>query len=403
MAAIFKASLVAFATLASCTDASKLLGFENKRHIIPNSYIVALKEGLQERDFETHMAWVSDVHSANVALAGGASTSGVKHTFKINGWKGYSGSFDENTLHELITNENCPPGRLYRAGSHVTHSIFGSRNAPSWGLGRVSHRQGNSRDYVYDSTAGEGVTVYSIDTGIDIKHPDFEGRASWGINTVDDIDEDGHGHGTHTSSTIVGKTYGVAKKAKIIAAKVYDARGRGPDSATLKAIEWAVDHAQKNNHTGKAAMNLSLVTDSPRAVNAVCTKAVEAGIFLAVAAGNDNRAVTNESPASADKVCTVSATRLGDQKAGFSNYGRLVALYAPGQSITAAFPNGRTGTISGTSMAAPHVCGVGATIMALEGVTPQKLCDRLKQLAHPSVRNPGPNTTNKLLYNGSGQ
>lgn len=162
------------------------------------------------------------------------------------------------------------------------------RNAPSWGLGRVSHKQSGIRDYVYDKAAGEGITVYSIDTGIDITHPDFEGRAFWGINTVDNINKDGHGHGTHTSSTIVGKTYGVAKKAKIYAAKVYDSQGRGPDSATLKAIEWAVDHAQRNNHTGKAAMNLSLVTDSPRAVNAICTKAVEAGIFVAVAAGNSN-------------------------------------------------------------------------------------------------------------------
>ncbi|EEP79731.1 conserved hypothetical protein [Uncinocarpus reesii 1704] len=405
-AILFRASAVAFAALIACTDASKLLGFENKRNIIPNSYIVALKEDVPEHDFDAHMAWVSNVHSASVAAAGSASTSGVKFTFKINGWKGYSGSFDDNTLNELLANENVDyiePDRLSRIASVESQALVTQRNAPTWGLGRISHKQRGSRDYVYDDSAGEGVVVYSIDTGIDITHPDFEGRAFWGINTVDNIDRDGHGHGTHTSSTIAGKTYGVAKKAKIFAAKVYDSRGIGPDSATLKAIEWAIDHAQKNNHTGKAAMNLSLVTDSPRAVNAVCTRAVEAGIFVAVAAGNDNRAVTNESPASADKVCTAGATAESDSKASFSNYGRLVALYAPGQSIRAAVPGNRSGIKSGTSMAAPHVCGVGAALMSLENIRPQDVCNRLKALAHPSVRNPGPNTTNKLLYNNSGR
>ncbi|KAI1912626.1 hypothetical protein LOZ65_005966 [Ophidiomyces ophidiicola] len=407
MASILRISTIALAALASCIDASKLLGFDNKRNMIPNSYIVAMKQDMPMREFESHMAWVSNVHSANVARAEGASTTGVKFTFKINGWKGYSGTFDENTLHELMTNENVDyiePDRWSRIASVSSQkALVTQKSAPSWGLGRISHMNSGSRDYVYDESAGEGVVVYSIDTGVDIKHRDFEGRAYWGINTVDNDNTDGHGHGTHTSSTIIGKTYGVAKKAKLYAAKVYDSRGVGPDSATLKAIEWAVNHAQKNNHTGKAAMNLSLVTDSPKAANAICTKAVEAGIFVSVSAGNDNKAVTTESPASAEKVCTVGATALGDRRAGFSNYGRIVAIFAPGQDITAAMPNGRSGTISGTSMAAPHVCGVGALLMALEGVEPQKVCDRLKELSRPSVTNPGANTTNRLLYNGSGK
>ncbi|KAK2741926.1 hypothetical protein FQN57_005485 [Myotisia sp. PD_48] len=369
-----KAAVAGIAVLVSLTDAAELLGFTGKKNIIPNAYIVVMKEDLSEADFTSHMSWVANVHSANAAASGVAGIDGVKFVYNVDNFKGYSGKFDDNTLNELVMNENVlyiEPDRLSKIAAVKRDNLaWVTQKNAVWGLGRISHKTGSSRDYIYDDTAAEGIMIYSIDTGVDIKHPDFEGRAAWGINTVDRDDTDGHGHGTHTSSTIMGKTYGVAKKAKLLAAKVYDARGVGPDSATIKAIDWAVNHAKQNNHTGKAAMNLSLVSDGPRALNAVSTKAVEAGIFLAAAAGNDGRTVTTESPASADKVCTVGATSQGDGKASFSNYGRFLALFAPGDGIMAAIPNGRYTSYSGTSMASPHVCGVGAALMVQEGIAP---------------------------------
>lgn len=161
------------------------------------------------------------------------------------------------------------------------------RDAPSYGLGRISHIRRGNNNYIFDESAGQGITIYGVDTGIDITHPDFEGRAVWGSNQIDNVDRDENGHGTHTAGTFAGTTFGVAKRANIVAVKVLDAQGGGSASGIIAGINWCVNHARQNNILGRAVMNLSLGGSGTRSFNQVATNAANAGIFLAVAAGND--------------------------------------------------------------------------------------------------------------------
>lgn len=198
------------------------------------------------------------------------------------------------------------------------------RNPPSWGLSRISSKSSNSTNYVYDSTAGDGVVVYSVDTGVDIKHPDFEGRAEWGTNTIDNDDTDGAGHGTHTSSTMVGKDFGVAKKASLVAVKVLGADGSGSTSKVLAGMEWAVKDAKSRGITGKkAVMNMSLGGPYSQAMNDGAANVIRSGVFLAVAAGNESNDASNVSPASLKEACTVAASTMADGNAPFSNFGSV--------------------------------------------------------------------------------
>lgn len=196
-------------------------------------------------------------------------------------------------------------------------------NAPSWGLARLSSFWPGATDYVYDSSAGEGIVIYGVDTGIDVSHPDFEGRATWGSNQIDDDDRDVHGHGTHTASTAAGVSFGVAKKATLIGVKVLDNEGFGTDASVIAGIDWAVNHATENGSLGKSVVNLSLGGGLSQALNEAATNAVDAGVMLAVAAGNDGDDAANYSPASADRVCTIGASTIDDEAAVFSNYGAL--------------------------------------------------------------------------------
>lgn len=164
----------------------------------------------------------------------------------------------------------------------------GVQRSSPWGLARLSARKAGGSDYFYDDSLGKGITIYGVDTGIDIYHPDFQGRAIWGTNTVDNQNWDGNGHGTHTAGTFAGSTYGVAKKANIVSVKVLNAQGSGSNSAIIEGINWAVNHAQQNRLINRAVMNLSLGGAFSQAVNDAAEKAVRAGIFLSVAAGNDN-------------------------------------------------------------------------------------------------------------------
>jgi len=285
-------------------------------------------------------------------------------------------------------------------------SIFDHAPAASWGLDRVSRRDlPLNGTYSFIPSAGEGVDVYVVDTGINVAHEDFEGRAVWGYTAPrGDQDVDGNGHGTHVASTIAGKKYGIAKKANVIAVKVLRSSGYGSMADVLKGIEWAAaEHVRKNDERKtKSIGNMSLGGGRSRTLDKVVNKAIEKGVLFAVAAGNDNRDACDYSPARADKAVTVGATDRNDKRSYFSNWGECVDIFAPGSMITGAWIGSKTAekTISGTSMASPHVAGVLALLAGEhEDMTPSELKKHLLALATPDkvsdVREGSPNL---LLY-----
>lgn len=265
---------------------------------------------------------------------------------------------------------------------HVLEDPVTQNNAP-WGLARVSHRDslsfGTFNKYLYAANGGEGVDVYVIDTGTNTEHVDFEGRAHWGMTIPNgDDDVDGNGHGTHCSGTVAGKKYGVAKKANVYAVKVLRSNGSGTMSDVVKGVEWAASaHAQKvaaarKGNTKKgwkgSAANMSLGGGKSVTLDLAVNAAVDAGIHFAVAAGNDNADSCNYSPAAAEKAVTVGASTLADERAYFSNYGKCNDIFAPGLNILSTWIGSKyaVNTISGTSMASPHVAGLLAYFLSLQ-------------------------------------
>lgn len=302
------------------------------------------------------------------------------------------------------------------------------KNAP-WGLARISHRErltfGTFSKYLYSTDGGEGVDVYVIDTGTNIEHVDFEGRANWGktIPTNDD-DLDGNGHGTHCSGTIAGHKYGVAKKANIYAVKVLGSNGSGTMSDVVKGVEWAVtrhleqvkaakDGSGKKGFKGSAA-NMSLGGGKSVALNLAVNAAVDAGIHFAVAAGNDNRNSCNYSPAAAEKAVTVGASTLADERAYFSNFGKCNDIFAPGLNILSAWTGSKyaTNIISGTSMASPHIAGLLAYFLSLQPdqdsaysvaeITPKHLKNTLISVGTAGTLKDIPDDTNNVSRSSSG-
>ena len=281
------------------------------------------------------------------------------------------------------------------------------KNAP-WGLARISHRDslsfGNFNKYLYSEDGGEGVDVYVIDTGTNTEHVDFEGRAQWGETIPSgDPDQDGNGHGTHCSGTIGGKKFGVAKKASIYAVKVLRSNGSGTMSDVVKGVEWAAKSHLQNveaakNGKGKkgfkgSAANMSLGGSKSSALDQAVNAAVELGLHFAVAAGNDNADSCNYSPAAAENAVTVGASTLADERAYFSNYGKCNDIFAPGLNILSTWIGSKyaTNTISGTSMASPHIAGLLAYFLSLQPskdsafavaeITPKKLKENLIAVA----------------------
>lgn len=217
---------------------------------------------------------------------------------------------------------------------------------------------------------------------------------------------DGNGHGTHCAGTAAGVTYGVAKRASIIGVKVLGADGSGSNSGVLAGIDWAVNNAKQNGRVAKSVISMSLGGRFSQATNDAVAQAVSAGVFVTVAAGNNNANAADYSPASERSACTVGATDANDARASFSNFGDVLDIFAPGVAIKSAWirSNTDTNTISGTSMATPHVAGLAAYLIALEGSrTPANLCSRLQSLATKNViTNAGTGSPNNLAYNGNG-
>lgn len=279
------------------------------------------------------------------------------------------------------------------------HTTATQDNPPSWGLDRVDQEDtaGDSK-YTYPDQAGEGVTAYVIDTGVRITHQDFEGRASHGYDAVDDDDtaDDGNGHGTHVAATVAGAAHGVAKKADIVAVRVLDDNGSGTTEQVIAGIDWVTE-----NHEGPSVANMSLGGAADPALDAAVQKAIASGVTFAVAAGNESADAGQGSPARVPEALTVASSTKDDAQSDFSNFGTAVDLYAPGSEITSAWNDSDEGTrtISGTSMASPHVAGAAAVYLAGHpDADPAAVASALTDGATAdTITNPGTGTPNKLL------
>ncbi|MFD5711698.1 S8 family peptidase [Streptomyces pharetrae] len=271
-------------------------------------------------------------------------------------------------------------------------------NAP-WGLDRIDQTSlPLSGTYTYPDSAGTGVTAYVIDTGVRITHSQLTGRAVNGYDAVDGdtTAQDGNGHGTHVATTIAGSTYGVAKKAKIVAVRVLNNSGSGTTAGVIAGIDWVT-----KNHSGPSVANMSLGGGVSTTLDTAVRNSIASGVTYAVAAGNSNANASSFSPARVAEAITVGATTSTDARASYSNYGSALDIFAPGSSITAGWHTSdtATNTISGTSMATPHVAGAAAVYLAGHpSATPAQVASALTAGATTGkVTSPGSGSPNRLL------
>ena len=272
---------------------------------------------------------------------------------------------------------------------------------PSWGLDRIDQRALSLNNSFTASAYGAGVDVYVVDTGVSTTHTDFSGRLRSGFSAINDGrgSNDCNGHGTHVAGTAAGTTYGVAKAASIIPVRVLDCAGSGSNTGVIAGLDWII----ANHSAGVAAVaNMSLGGGASLALDTAVQNAINDGVVMAVAAGNSNANACNYSPARAANAITVGATDRTDVRASYSNFGSCLDIFAPGTSITSAWINSSTAinTISGTSMASPHVAGVAAVLMGLNPTSnPSDITAMLLTNATQNVvLSAGTGSPNLLLY-----
>lgn len=250
----------------------------------------------------------------------------------------------------------------------------------SWGLSRISQReQVYSLDtYIYPKSAGAGVSVYVLDTGVEANHPDLSGKVAQGINVIGrDLDpSDDNGHGTHCAGIIAGSSRGVAKNAKVVPVKILSAIGKGTTENTILGLVYVMkEHhkRQKDQEKPKSVVNMSLGGMNSLALGAVVKKALGMGIHIVAAGGNNAGDACDFSPASIKGVITAGATNIKDEIAQFSNTGGCVNVYAPGVDIKSAYLHSSEKSLSGTSMASPHVAGLVALYLSEEYKSPEEM------------------------------
>ncbi|TVY81643.1 Subtilisin-like protease [Lachnellula suecica] len=359
--------------------------------VVPDSYIVVYNNDITAAAAAAHVESLSSLLSKR-------DTDGIGATYDMSALKGYQVQADADTIAEIAASPDV--AYVEKDGKVYANALTTQTGAP-YGLGRLSHKLPGTTSYIYDSTAGAGTTVYVVDTGVYTAHAQFGGRASMGANYISgSANTDENGHGTHCSGTIAGSTYGVAKAAKIVGVKVLDASGSGTNSGVISGIQWVA-----NNHVAKSVLSMSLGGSASTAVNSAVKSAYSSGVTVAVAAGNDNADASGYSPASEPTAITVGAIDSTDARASFSNYGSLIDVFAPGVNVLSSWIGSTTATntISGTSMATPHIAGLAAYLIGLEGLsTPAAVVARIQALATSGKVTNSKSTNNLIGYNGNG-
>lgn len=281
----------------------------------------------------------------------------------------------------------------------VPTSLSSQSPTPSWGLDRIDQQSLPLNSTYNYNNDGSGVSTYVIDTGIRITHTEFGGRATHGFDAINDgyNGNDCHGHGTHVAGTIGGINYGVAKNVQLIAVRVLNCSGSGTTSGVIAGIDWVTTNAVR-----PAVANMSLGGSISLALDNAVTTSINSGVSYAIAAGNSSQNACNFSPARVAGAITVGATNNSDSRPSWSNYGKCLDLFAPGVSIASAWigSDSATNTISGTSMATPHVAGVVALkLQESPAATPAEVAAELvAQSTQNLVKNAGKNSPNRLLF-----
>jgi subtilisin family serine protease len=274
-----------------------------------------------------------------------------------------------------------------------------TQNNPPWGLDRISQRDLPLNQAYSYTTTGAGVNAYIIDTGIRRTHTQFGGRAVAGFDAIGDGQNtnDCNGHGTHVSGTVGGSTYGVAKSVRLFAVRVLACNGSGSTSGVIAGVDWVTAH-----HVSPAVANMSLGGGVSTALDTAVRNSIASGVTYAIAAGNSNANAANSSPARVAEAITVGATTSSDARSSFSNFGSVVDIFAPGSAILSASnaSDTATATLSGTSMATPHVAGVVARFLqGTPGATPAQARNELVNAATLSHLSGVPaGTANRLLF-----
>lgn len=336
---------------------------------------------------------------AGLASALVATNGGTLRYRYASAIKGFAAELPEQAIEALRRN---PRVKLVEPDHEVFLVSSGSQaNPPSWGLDRSDQRL-TARDQSYSwGNTGAGVHAYIFDTGIRSTHAEFTGRIGAGYTVINDGNgtEDCQGHGTHVAGTVGGTTTGIAKGVTLHAIRVFGCTGSASTSSIISALDWVVQNGQR-----PAVINMSLGGSFSSTFNTAIANAVTAGFTVVVAAGNSSADACGTSPASAPSAITTGSTASSDAMSSFSNHGACVDLFAPGTSIYSAYYTGNTAfaTMSGTSMASPHVAGAAALVLgANPSATPAQVTQALVANATTGTLTGLPTgSPNRLLYTG---